>query len=158
LAYTQAPPMTEEETESLLKEAQIARFCSLNEDGTIHAAPVWYKYENKRIIVGTPEASRKARNVKRNENVTILIDVDRPPMKGVIIYGKATVAPSPFQIPEAVSFFEKYMPTKEAEGYAKELLKLTKWVKITVKPERIASFDYSKDEAYMAGRGKLSTI
>lgn len=51
--------MTNEQIESLLKTAQIARFCSLNEDGTIHAAPIWYKYENGEIIIVTPEASRK---------------------------------------------------------------------------------------------------
>ena len=33
------------------------------------------------------------------------------------------------------------MPRDKAEGYARGLLKLTKWVKISVKPERITSFD-----------------
>ena len=49
-----------------MKEAQIARFCSINKD-EIHAAPVWYKYESGQIIVMTPEASSKVRNVKRNK-------------------------------------------------------------------------------------------
>ena len=75
LTYTQSPPMSVQEAESFLREAKIARFCSLNKDGTIHAAPVWYKYENGEIIVATPPASRKARNVRRNENVAILIDI-----------------------------------------------------------------------------------
>jgi nitroimidazol reductase NimA-like FMN-containing flavoprotein (pyridoxamine 5'-phosphate oxidase superfamily) len=59
--------MTKEETESFLKEAQIARFCSISKDGSIHAAPVSYKFESGQIIVMTPEASSNVRNVKRNK-------------------------------------------------------------------------------------------
>jgi nitroimidazol reductase NimA-like FMN-containing flavoprotein (pyridoxamine 5'-phosphate oxidase superfamily) len=57
--------MTMQETESFLREAKVARFCSFNRDGTIHAAPVWYKYENGEIIAATLPTRRKARNVRR---------------------------------------------------------------------------------------------
>ena len=100
MKYTQSPPMSMQEAESFLREAKIARFCSLNEDGTIHAAPVWYKYENGEIIVATPPASRKARNVRRNKNVTILIDISEGGVgwpKGVIVYGRAQVTPDEMQ-------------------------------------------------------------
>jgi nitroimidazol reductase NimA-like FMN-containing flavoprotein (pyridoxamine 5'-phosphate oxidase superfamily) len=82
--------MTPEETESLLREAKIARFCTLNKDGTIHAAPVWYKYENGQVILATPVGSRKARNIKRNRNVTILFNISEggvQPRCG-LIYGR----------------------------------------------------------------------
>lgn len=149
MTYTQSPHMTEEEKESLLKEAQIARFCSINKDGTIHAAPVWYKYENGQIVIVTPEASRKVRNVKRNKNVTVLVDIEGPPVRGVLIYGKAEVVhpgtPEGYML-AAVSVFERYMSRDEAERYAAGLLKVTKGVKIVVTPERVASFDTGKDE------------
>lgn len=66
------------EIESLLNEAKIARFCSLNEDGTIHATPVWFRYENGKVVILTPNRNRKARNAKLNKNVTILIEVEGP--------------------------------------------------------------------------------
>lgn len=47
-----------------------------------------------------------------------------------------------------VSALERYTAKEKTDAYAKGLFKLTKWVKITVKPERFASFDYNKDEAY----------
>ena len=59
--------MTKEEIESFLKEAQIARFCSINKDGSIHAAPVSYKCESGQIIVMTPEAGSNVKNVTRNK-------------------------------------------------------------------------------------------
>ena len=79
-----------EETESLLKEGKIAVFCSSNRDGTIHGMPVWFKYSENEIVVLTPSDSRKARNVERDERVTLLIE-DREVMKGVLVYGKALI-------------------------------------------------------------------
>jgi nitroimidazol reductase NimA-like FMN-containing flavoprotein (pyridoxamine 5'-phosphate oxidase superfamily) len=155
LTYTQSPHMSMGEVESFLREAKIARFCSLNEDGTIHSTPVWYKYENGEIIVVTPPASRKARNVRRIKNVTLLVDISEGVWpRGVIVYGKAELATDAMQIPEVTSLLEKYMPKEQAEAYARGLFKLTKWAKIIVKIERIASFDYNKDEAYKSATRK----
>jgi len=143
--------LTREQIASFLKEAKIARFCSLNDDGTIHAAPVWFKYENGEIAILTPDHSCKARNVKRNKNVTILIDVEEP-TRGVLIYGtaEARVLDNEY-IPTAISICEKYMSKEEAKRRAIYFFpKLTDWVKITVTPERIASFDYTKDEVERA--------
>ena len=151
MTYTQPPSMSREDAESLLREAKIARFCSLNQDGTIHAAPVWYKYENGQIIVATPVASRKARNVRRNNNVTILIDISEGGVQPrcALIYGKAEVELwTEDRFREGVSLLERYMPKERAEPYARGLFKLTKWEIMRITPERIASFDYGKDEAY----------
>jgi len=129
--------------ESFLKEAKIARFCSLNDDGTIHAAPVWFKYENGKIVILTPDRSCKARNVKRNKNVTILVDVEKPP-RGVLIYGKAELD-NEFELePTAISICEKYMSKEKAKDQWRSACPPSaKWLKITVKPKRIASFEYT---------------
>jgi len=141
--------LTREQIESFLKEAKTARFCSHNDDGTIHAAPVWFKYEGGKIVILTPAHSCKARNVKHNKNVSILIDVEEP-TRGVLIYGtaEARTLENEFELePAAVSMSEKYVSKEEAKRLALYFFpKLTTWVKITVKPERIASFDYTKDE------------
>jgi nitroimidazol reductase NimA-like FMN-containing flavoprotein (pyridoxamine 5'-phosphate oxidase superfamily) len=151
LTYTQPPSMSREDAESLLREAKIARFCSLNKDGTIHAAPVWFKYENGEIIVATAVESHKARNVRRNSNVTILVDISEGGIQPrcALIYGKAEVGLwTEERFREGVSLLERYMPKERAEPYARGLFKLTKWQIMRIRPERIASFDYSKDDAY----------
>ncbi|MCW4041552.1 MAG: pyridoxamine 5'-phosphate oxidase family protein [Candidatus Bathyarchaeota archaeon] len=70
--------LTAEEIEIFLIETKIARFCCLNDNGTIHATPVWFIYANRKFVILTPDQSRKAKNVKRNNNVTILIDTEEP--------------------------------------------------------------------------------
>jgi general stress protein 26 len=105
---------------------------------------IWTKYENGKIVIVTPDRSRKARNVKRNKNVTTLIDVQGPPTRGVLIYGAAELD-NEFELkPTAVSLCEKYMSKEEAkEQWMRHVPKATNWVKITVKPERVASFDFA---------------
>ena len=147
MAYTQSPPITSDEVELLLKEAPVARFCSFNEDETIHAVPIWFKYADGQIIIGTPEASRKARNVKRNKNVTVLVDVEGSTTQGVIIYGRAELDYKDV-MSWGVSLFEKYMTKDKAESAMQGLFKISTWVKIVVTPKRIASFDYAKDITY----------
>ena len=74
MVYTQSPVLTKEEIDKFLQKGNIARICSINKDGTIHAVPVWFDYDNGKVIIGTPKASRRARNIKQNNNVTVLID------------------------------------------------------------------------------------
>lgn len=158
MSYTQPPHLMNDEIESLLKEAKIARFCSYNKDGTIHATPVWYRYENGRIFLATPAKSQKAKNVERNGNVTFLVDVEGPPTRGAIIYGKAVLEKpnTKDMISAAVPIIERYMPKDKAQVYVEGLSKISRWVKITINPVKIASFDYGKDELYRkASQGLL---
>lgn len=151
MGYTQPPHLTDEEVESLLKEASTARFCSLNPDGTIHAVPVSYRYERGRILFVTPAASRKARNANRNANVTVLIDVSGKRIsdfKGALIYGRADVKEA--TLSDMMSIGEVWMPKDRTEAWSKGLMGLTKWVKISVEPERRASFDYAEDKEFVA--------
>jgi nitroimidazol reductase NimA-like FMN-containing flavoprotein (pyridoxamine 5'-phosphate oxidase superfamily) len=138
------------EVESLLRDAKTARFCSHNKDGTIHATPVWYKYEGGAIVVGTPVNSRKARNVRRDDKVTMLIDVEGPPTRGAIIYGHARLEEleTEAMIAEGATIFERCMSKEEAIKYAEGLSKICNWARIAVVPDKIASFDYAKNEVY----------
>jgi general stress protein 26 len=141
LVYTQSPPLTNEEIEDLLVEAKVARLCSHNRDGTIHAAPVWYLYDDGKILIATPNESRKVRNVKRDRNVTVLIDV---PGRGVLVYGEADMDcgdVSQF----TVDILRKYFPREKADGVAERLLELAHWIKLVVTPVSMVSFASTKD-------------
>ena len=150
MAYTQPPKLTTEETETLLSENNTARLCSLDPDGAIHAVTIGYKYENGRLLIITPEASRKVRNLKRNRTVTVLVDTVGDLLsdfKGVMIQGKADVKEATFS--EALSVAEAWMEG-DVEAQAKRLFDLSKYVLISVEPERIATWDYGKDEEFAA--------
>jgi nitroimidazol reductase NimA-like FMN-containing flavoprotein (pyridoxamine 5'-phosphate oxidase superfamily) len=148
LTYTgRAPPLTAEEIESFLKKNSIARICTHNKDGTIHAAPVSYEYRNGQIVILSYVSSLKTKNIKRNNNLTVLIDTET--VQGVLIYGKAELEhENVFQL--AVSMWEKafHAPKDKVERLVKAYLDKVKFVAVRITPQRIVTFDYTKDDVY----------
>ncbi len=141
--YPQLPAMTEEELISFLAQAQFARLGTFNKDGTIHIAPIYFIYQDGQILMATQEPSRKVRNIKRNKNVTILIDKTEVPFKGALIYGTAELDYEDV-IPTRVEIFKKRLSQEEAEIYANRLSSKWRCVILRITPTHIASFDYSK--------------
>jgi PPOX class probable F420-dependent enzyme len=140
------PPLTQQESDAFLKQAPVATLCTHNADGTIHAAPIWFKYDGGELLFGTQDDARRIKNIKRNPNVTVVVDSEQTPYKGIIIYGRAELDYDNIK-PKRVSPFEKYMPRNNAENLAQGLAKLRKPVIIRVKPSRITSYDYGKDQS-----------
>jgi hypothetical protein len=126
-----------------LEKAQFARLGTLNEDGSIHIAPIYFKHVDGQILMATQEPSRKIRNIRRNNTVSVLIDTTEVPFKGMLIYGKAELDYEDV-IRKRIAIFEKRLSHEEAETYAKRLSRKWKCVIVRITPLRIASFDYSK--------------
>jgi hypothetical protein len=105
--------------------------------------PIFFKYQNGQILMASQCPSRKVRNIKRNPNVTILIDKTEVPFKGALIYGKAELDYEDV-VNKRISIFERRLSTDEANTYARRLAAKWQCVIIRVTPIHIASFDYSK--------------
>lgn len=141
--YPQKPPFTQEEMMAFLNEAPIARLSTLNTDGTIHTAAGYFKYDHGDILMGTQNMTRKVRNIKNNPQITVLIDNQAPPWKGVLIYGKAELDYDDV-VAKRASIFERYMSPEDAQAFAAELANNYTPVVIRIKPQHIISYDYSK--------------
>jgi hypothetical protein len=112
--------------------------------------PVGYRYLNGQILILSLIKSRKNRNIKRNNDVTVLVDTPNP-LRGVLIYGKAEIDyDNVFE--QALTFLESSptlhgKPREKLERVTKAYLGLgggQAIVKIT--PKHIVTFDYGKDE------------
>ena len=155
MSYTQAPPLSTDEVLEFLNYVTVARVCSHNKDGSIHAAPVWFFYEGGKLTFGTPVGSVKAANIRRDNQVTVLIDSEGPPTRGVVIYGEAEISDENMD-EIALKIFNRRMDSRRALDYREGLFKLTKWVAVTVTPKKIASFDYVKDTLYRQATAFMS--
>jgi len=142
--YPQKPPLTDEELRTFLRDAHIAHLGSLNPDGTINIAALWFKYDDGDILFGTQDITNKVRNIKRNPAVTVLIDVEEPVLRGVLIYGQAQLDYEDV-LAKRVAIFERYMSSEDARGLATTLASSWAPVIIRVKPTRVSSYDYAKD-------------
>jgi PPOX class probable F420-dependent enzyme len=142
--YPQRPPLTEDELRTFLREAPIAHLGSVNPDGTVHIAALWFKYDDGDIVFGTQDMTNKVRNVKHNPNVTVLVDAEAPELRGVLIYGRAELDYEDV-VAKRVTIFEKYMPTEDAQRLASRMAGNFAPVIIRVRPTRVSSYDYAKD-------------
>lgn len=141
--YPQMPPFTNDELHSFLQRPLIAKLSTFNEDGTIHTVPVWFRYDDGDILLGTQAINRKVRNIKHNPSVTVLIDATEPALQGVIVYGKAELESEDI-IPKRVFIFENYMPPADAANMAPALAQMWEPAVIRVRPDHMISFDYAK--------------
>lgn len=141
--YPQAPTMTNDEVLSLFEEALFARLGTINEDGTVHISPVFFKHQDGEIRIATQDPSRKIRNIKRNNNVSVLIDIPDVPFRAALVYGTAELDYEDV-ITKRIAIFERTRSREEAEDYARKLSNKWECVIVRVKLKRIVSFDYSK--------------
>lgn len=144
VGYPQMPSLTNEELQRFLGKPLIARLGTMNEDGSIHIAPIYFFYENGEFILGTQEVSRRVRNIKRNPKVTLLIDDTTPPYIGVVIYGEAKLEYDQV-VEKRARIFEKYTGNaKEARQSAEGLCRKWNSLVIRIIPKKVISFDYNK--------------
>jgi nitroimidazol reductase NimA-like FMN-containing flavoprotein (pyridoxamine 5'-phosphate oxidase superfamily) len=157
----QAPPLTSEEIEQMLKGNRTARICTHNKDGTIHATAVSYRYINGQILILTNIGSRKLKNIERNNDVTVLVDeVDT--LRGIQINGTAEIeydnvyeqAPTVLETARPVLRVSKEKLKRIAKAYVDTF----KLVILRITPKRIESFDYGKYEAWSNWGKTLSSI
>jgi PPOX class probable F420-dependent enzyme len=141
--YPQLPAMTDDELVSFFDQAEFARLGTVNEDGTIHIAPIFFKYDNGQILMATQDPSRKVRNIRRDSRVSVLIDTTEVPFKGALIYGTAELDYEDV-IRKRIAIFERRLSREQAETYASRLSGKWKCVIVRITPHHIASFDYSK--------------
>jgi len=141
--YPQMPPLTDEEVVSLLQAVPIARLATHNPDGSIHLVPMLFKYVDGVIVLGTQAITRKIKNIERDPNVTVLVDIEEMPAKGAMIYGTATLDTDDL-VAERVEIFDRTMPHEAAQGFANSLAAQFEPAVIRVVPKKIVSWDYSK--------------
>ena len=143
--HPQFPPFAnEQEMQAFLERPLLARFCSLNEDGSIHATPIYYLFRGGEFLFGTQAKAHKIQNILRETRVTVLIDTDAPVLQSVLVYGTAELD---FEdvLEKRVKILERYYEDPaQARAFAQRLTKAWETVIIHVRPDKVVTVDYSK--------------
>lgn len=64
----------DKKTEDFLKGSHFAKLATLNRDGSPQLTPIWYMYDNGKLIINTTRDRQKFLNMKRDDRVAFLID------------------------------------------------------------------------------------
>lgn len=76
----------------LLDGRYIASFATHNPDGSVHMVAVWFWFDGTDIYVATSSRTRKARNLERSPQASLMIDSRDPSASyGVTVTGTARV-------------------------------------------------------------------
>jgi PPOX class probable F420-dependent enzyme len=150
-----------------MSKTEIARFirqgtftgklATVKKDGGSHVVPIWFVLDNenskgrsriRNIVFTTYSVSAKAKNIRRNNRVSICIDDQIPPFSFVTIFGTAKI--HAYKQKEVLKWAKRiakrYMAKDEAEAYGKrnssegEVLVQIKPTKIIAEKD-IASWD-----------------
>lgn len=115
--------MTREEIRIFLLHGTFTgKLGTINKDGTSHVVPIWFTLDNEdNIIFTTYYKSLKAKNIQRDNRVSLCVDDQNPPFSFVTIYGVANILND---LPEellkwSTKIAARYMGNDKAELYGK---------------------------------------
>lgn len=98
--------MSREEIKKFLMQGTFTgKLATTKKDGSSHVVPVWFLFDSNNngrvtgrekegyddIIFTTNSGSAKARNIQRDNRVSICVDDQTPPFSYVVIYGTARI-------------------------------------------------------------------
>ncbi len=139
--------MTPEDLEGMFEDAYTTIFCSHNKNGTIHAAPIWYRYRDGVFYFVSIKKTKRVANVKRNSIVSLSFlvqgsktDEGNIPSKCALVYGKAELGFEPEEGYDAFGGWvgEKYSARSESNEFAK--FNHENFVTLKVTPDKIVHF------------------
>ena len=129
--------------DNFLKTQKVLRLATIDQSGNPHIVPVWYLYSGRKFYIGTNTKTQKAKNVKRNRQVSFCIDVGihSPKIYGVMGRGTAKIVLDKNTVSRlAKRILKRYYRTLENKS-AKELLDETDCI-IEILPKKLSVWSY----------------
>ena len=133
--------MTKDEVSDYLSDGRIARLSTV--DG--QKPPVWYLHDEKFFYVSTGTRTKKADNIKKNPNVSLIIDSTDDGFKHKCVIVEGQLELSEKDHPEMTrKIYSRYLGEAGLElPFAQKLLKSDQYV-VKIKPSKILTCDYAK--------------
>jgi PPOX class probable F420-dependent enzyme len=109
---------------------------TLRPDGHPITSATWYGFLGDDVVVSTPAARNKARNVRHDPRISFIVDTKAMPYRGVAIEGSAEVLPDPDDtIIRAI--VERYLGAEAARAMLARLDTRGERVILRIRAERV---------------------
>jgi PPOX class probable F420-dependent enzyme len=140
--------MTKAEIDLYLAERHLARIATIRGRWP-HVVPVWFEWDGHSLWMETGFHFQKHRNLERNPRCAVVIDTTEGGMlfKGVALEGRAElITDPPDRVREIVStIYTKYLGREGIQAPTPQRMINSRHVIIKLTPERIRSWDYTRD-------------
>ena len=129
--------------DNFIKTQKVLRLATIDQKGIPHIVPVWYLYSAKKFYIGTNTHTEKAKNIKKNKQVGLCIDIgiQSPDIFGVLGQGSAKLILDKKLVSKfAKRILLRYFRSLENKS-AKELLDDTDCI-IEITPKKFSVWSY----------------
>src|SRR5438874_10224962 len=95
--------------QAMLHSQNLARLAYTWTDGTPRVVPIWFHWNGKEVVLGSPPKAPKLRALARNPKVALTIDEPTFPAKVLLVRGTARIDMLEDVSPEYVASAERYL-------------------------------------------------
>ena len=127
----------------LLQSKIPARLAYVWTDGSPRVIPIWFHWNGREFILGTPSKAPKLKALKKNPKVAITIDDNTFPHKVLMVRGTARLEAIDGVVPEYATAAERYFGPQQGQAWVKQLRGMVpNMVRIAVTPEWVGLLDF----------------
>jgi hypothetical protein len=130
-------------SKELLQSKIPARLAYIWTDGTPRVVPIWFHWDGKEIVLGTPPKAPKLKALAKNAKVALTIDDNTFPHKVLLIRGTARLETVRGIVPEYALAAERYFGREQGQAWVKQLRSTTPaMVRVAITPEWVGILDF----------------
>src|SRR6266700_290096 len=107
--------------QELLESKIPARLAYVWTDGSPRVIPIWFHWNGKEVVMGTPPKAPKLKALAKNSKVAITIDNNTHPHKVLSIRGSARLQAVDGIVPEYMAAADRYFGREQGEAWVNQL-------------------------------------
>lgn len=129
----------------LLQSRIPARLAYVGCDGAPRAVPIWFHWNGREIVLGSPLRAPKVRALRQNPKVALTIDTDTFPHRVLQIRGAAAVETVAGVAPEYAAAAERYFGAEQGRAWiAQTGAMFDEMARIVIRPEWVSLIDFER--------------
>jgi hypothetical protein len=130
-------------SQELLASKIPARLAYIATDGTPRVIPIWFHWNGKDFVMGTPPKAPKLKALAKNPRVSLTIDDNTFPHKVLLVRGTARMEPLNGIVPEYAMAADRYFGPEQGPAWVAGLAKMiSSMVRITITPDWVGLLDF----------------
>jgi len=131
-------------SQELLRSKIPARLAYIWTDGTPRVIPIWFHWNGREFVMGTPPKAPKLKALAKNPKVSLTIDDNTFPHKVLLVRGTTRLETVDGVVPEYAAAAERYFGRRDqGQAWVNQLRTLTsQMVRITITPEWVGLLDF----------------
>ena len=130
-------------SQELLQSKIPARMAYIATDGTPRVVPIWFHWNGRDVVMGTPPKAPKLKALAKNPKVALTIDNETFPNKVLLVRGTVRMKLMDGIVPEYAMAADRYFGPEHGKAWVTRLSgMISSMVQLTITPEWVGLLDF----------------